>query len=690
MATLLLELGCEELPPHSLATLAHAFADNIGSELHKLGFQTNPARALATPRRLAVLIENLPATAPSQNIERFGPQVSAAYHDDGTPRPAALGFARACGVDLAQISHKSDGKAEKLYFCQQQQGATLDEVIQNVLDNALGALPIAKKMRWGANDFAFVRPVKWLLAMHGERVLPCAAFNLQAGNQSRGHRFHHPDFLRIPSADDYIKTLQAAYVLVDMGARQAAIQAQVQAMVASLPAGTQALMPPTLLAEVNALVEYPQAILCQFDPHFLQVPKEALIATMQDNQKYFALQADNGDLLPKFIAIANIDSQDKSELISGNERVISPRLADAQFFYQQDLKSGLESWYDGLANILFEQKLGTLQAKSARLAQVAAAIASQIGADANAAARAAKLCKCDLLSNMVSEFANMQGIAGRYYAQAGGELPEVAQAIEEHYLPRHAGDALPESVCGICLALGDKIDTLLGIWAAGLAPTGSKDPYALRRTALGIIRILAEKQLPLSITALLDLAHAAYTGAGVDLNFAQACEDIGSFISERLRGYALDLGYSAHQFAAVAAVNIDAPYDFVLRLAALKQFAHDPAAPLLANANKRCANILGKAATALPAFNPDLLIEPAERDLSQALIQIQHQSADLLNNRDYNGALLALAAAAPQIDAFFAEVMVMVDDAALCQNRLALLAQLQHAFTQVADLSQLS
>ncbi len=683
---LLLEIGTEELPPKSLLALSEALNAALLDGLAKAGLSHGALHSYATPRRLAVHIVKLSASQPDQVQERRGPALAACFDASGKPTQAALGFARSCGVEIAQLERQETDKGAWLVYRHTQAGKPTVDLLQALIEDALAKLPIPKRMRWADLDVTFVRPVHWVLLLFGGDVVDTTVMGLRTGRITYGHRFHHPDAISIQQAADYPGALRSpGHVVADFAARGAAIRVQVDA--AASKAGGQAVIDPALLDEVTALVEWPVALLGRFEERFLQVPQEALISTMKGNQKYFHVVDSAGRLLPYFITLCNIDSRDPAQVIAGNERVIRPRFTDAAFFWEQDRKQPLAALRDDLKTVVYQQKLGTQFDKSLRVAALARVIASAIGADPARAERAAALAKCDLLSHMVGEFPELQGVMGRYCAQHDGEDAEVALAIDEHYLPRYAGDALPNTPTGQALALADKLDTLAGIFAIGMKPTGDKDPYGLRRAALGAVRILIERQLALDLEDLLRQAVAAIPVKNAADDTVAALFD---YMMERLRAYYLDSGVSADEFDAVLATRPVSPYDFEQRVRAVTAFRRLPEAESLTAANKRIRNILKQVDGTVPEqITPQLFAEPAESQLYAHLTVLLTEVTPLLDAGNYSSALERLASLRQPVDQFFDSVMVMSEDAAQRDNRLALLNTMSQLFLRVADLSRL-
>lgn len=678
----LVELGCEELPPKSLKTLRDEFAQGIRNGLEKAGLPFVSLQAFAAPRRLAVIVDELTEHQPHRRVTIDGPPVKAAFNAAGEPTPAALGFAKKNGVDIAELDRSGD----KLRFVKQEPGKSAADLMPGIVQAALDALPIAKRMRWGASRVEFVRPVQWLVMLLGDRVVDCEILGQKAGHNSYGHRFHHPDSVDIANAASYVSTLMRANVVVDFDERRALIAEKVDTL--AKVQGGQALIPDALLDEVTALVEWPVPLVCQFESRFLDVPQEALISTMQDNQKYFCLVDGNGKLMSRFITVANIESMQPQRIVEGNQKVVRPRLSDAEFFFNTDKKTSLESRRAGLGNIVFQQQLGTLLNKTERVEKIAEAIATQIGANAEHARRAAQLSKCDLVTGMVGEFPELQGIMGEYYALSDGEHVEVARALREQYLPKSADDELPASQTGIALALADRLDTLVGIFGIGQPPTGSKDPFALRRAAIGVLNIIAKKQLPLDLQEIIGIAANNFTTLP---KAASVVEDVLGYVIERFRALYQSEGFATEVFLAVQAKNITAPLDIDARVRAVQAFTQLPQAQALAAANKRVSNILAKHEGSIAAdIDTMLLSEIAERALALSVKEQQHKCSPLFANRQYTEALESLATLRDVVDAFFDNVMVNAEDAALRNNRIALLAQLRALFLEVADISVLA
>jgi glycyl-tRNA synthetase beta chain len=683
---LLVEIGTEELPPKALRRLSEAFVEGTAQGLSERALTYSEIETYATPRRLALVVRNLATRQPDQEQVRRGPALASAFAADGQPTKAAEGFARSCGVTVGELQRESTEAGAWLVFRQLRPGRQTVELVVGIVEQALSRLPIPKRMRWGAGEAEFVRPVHWVSMLLGEEPIHGSLFGLGIGRETRGHRFHHPQAIDIPSAAGYAELLRTqGRVEPSFDRRRAMIRGQVEALAADVggPAG----LDPELLDEVTALCEWPTAILGAFDERFLAVPREALIETMQKNQKYFPVFGANGNLLPRFITISNIESRDPDQVRAGNERVIRPRFADAAFFWDQDRRRPLEDFCGRLDQVVFQERLGTLADKSARVAQIARYLAGILGLDEELAARAGRLAKCDLLTHMIFEFPSLQGVMGRYYAEHSGEHPCVSRAIEEQYLPRQAGDRLPQSDCGRVLALAEKLDTLVGIFAVGLRPTGVKDPYALRRAAIGVLRILIETPLDLDLRELLDFT-AEELRERVDAR--AAATEVLAYILDRLKGYYQDQGIGTDVVDAVLALDVAVPSDIHRRVLAVDAFRGLPEATALTAAHKRIRNILRKAEdTELDPVDVRVLQGEAERLLAVRVTELEIEIADELAGQDYSAVLRRLAGLRGEVDAFFEDVMVMVDDDRLRRARLALLRSLEALFLRVADISRL-
>jgi len=677
----LVELGCEELPPKSLKILAESFLAGIEAGLKQAGLAYEGARYYAAPRRLAVHIDSLALQQPDRVLTVDGPPVKAAFDANGNPTQAALGFAKKNGIDISEV----DRSGEKLRYSRQVKGESATALMTQIINQSLAQLPIAKRMRWGANKVEFVRPVQWLVMLLGSDIVDGEVLGFKAGRVSRGHRFHAPAPITLNHANDYLAALKEAYVIADFAERQASILQQVTAL--ATKENGKALIPAALLDEVTGLVEYPVPLVCSFEERFLHVPQEALISTMQDNQKYFCLVDAKGKLLPRFITVANIQSSNPKFIVEGNEKVVRPRLTDAEFFFKQDQKVKLESRNERLKTVVFQAQLGTVYEKAERISELAAFIAAQIGGDVALAQRAGILSKCDLATEMVGEFPELQGIAGYYYAQHDGEGEEVALALNEQYLPKFAGDVLPTTRSGLAVAIADKLDTLVGIFGINQPPTGSKDPFGLRRAAIGLLRIIIEKELALDITVLAQQAVNAY---GAKLANTNTVNDVFEFLLGRYRAIYEEQNIGVDVIQAVQTLKPTQPLDFDRRIKAVANFRNLAEAEALAAANKRVANILSKDGVKVTgAVDNSLLSEAAEQTLAAQVAKLQAELKPLFAAGDYTPALTALAALRAPIDSFFDTVMVNADDLAIRQNRLNLLASLRALFLAVADISQL-
>jgi len=684
---LLIELGTEELPPKALKKLIQAFEAGVQQGLEKAELTFDAIRSYAAPRRMAVIVDGLQTRQQDRLVERRGPAVSSAFDDEGNPTRAVQGFAKSCGVEVAGLDRIATDKGEWLIFKKQQTGSDAASLIPDIVQQALNDLPIPKRMRWSDLPGEFVRPVHWLVLLFGDAVIPMDLLGVTSGRDSRGHRFHHPENMRIQSAQTYVTQLATeGYVVVDMAVRREEIRNQVLALATEL--GGEAILNEDLLDEVTGLVEWPVALSGSYDKRFLDLPAEALISSMEEHQKYFAVRDKTGDLLPYFITICNIESRDPAQVIAGNERVILPRLSDSAFFWDTDRKRPLAERQAQLKTIVFQHKLGTVFDKAARVAQLAAVIAEKIGGDAALAERAALLAKCDLVTEMVGEFPDLQGIMGRYYAKLDGEHDEVAEALDEQYLPRFAGDSLPQTKTGQALSLAEKLDTLVGLFGIGQPPTGVKDPFALRRAALGVLRVVIENDLDVDLLSLLSSAQQGFDDV---LTVDDANSQVMKYLFDRLRGYAAEQGVKADVFEAVLAVAPTRPLDFMQRLNAVVSFRELEQAEALAAGNKRIGNILRKnnAEGHAVVIDNSLLIEPAEQALAEKLLSVTTAVAPLLAQADYAAVLNTLADMRETVDGFFDEVMVMAEDPAIRANRLALLNQTRALFLGVADISHL-
>ena len=701
----LVEIGTEELPPKSLLNLSAAFAEGIAKGLRDAGLAYKSLEPFATPRRLAVRVKRLAEQQLDRRIEKRGPPVKAAFDASGAPTQAAIAFARGCGVDVDKLERVATPKGEWLAYNGTEAGAQSVSLLPGIVTAALDALPIAKRMRWGAGEAQFVRPVHWVVMLWGKDVVETEVLGQQAGNVSYGHRFMAPKAIRISSPAAYpTALLKRGKVMVDVNARREAIREGVTAAAEQI--GGVAVIDAALLDEVTGLVEWPVPLAGRFDPQFLELPAEVPIATMQEHQRYFPVRDTHGALMPWFITVSNIESRDPSQVIAGNERVVRPRLTDAAFFYRTDRQQPLSAQIEPLKRVTFQTQLGSQFQKAERVRALAVSIATAIGGETALADRAAQLCKCDLLTNMVGEFPELQGLMGRYYALHDGEPSEVAEALREQYLPRFAGDELPATRTGMALSIADKLDTIAGIYATGQKPSGTRDPFGLRRAALGLLRISIERGLDLDLQQLITQAVAA---ARADMqqvasehgktlppaaDAAALPAEVYDYVIERLRAYYVEGGagvaVTAEMFDAVLATRPRSALDFDARLRALVQFLQLPDAASLAAANKRIANILKKVTEPVgDTVDASRLMDPAEQVLAEQVEAISRQVEPMFAARDYTPALQQLAVLRKATDDFFDSVMVNADDAALRANRLALLNRMRGLFMRVADLSRL-
>jgi glycyl-tRNA synthetase beta chain len=684
---LLIELGTEELPPKALLQLSEAFTQGVVAGLAEHRLQHGNVQSYASPRRLAVVFENLQSQAEDQAVEALGPPADRAKDEEGNWSKAAVGFAKKHGIDPDTLEIAETEKGPRLRYSSIAAGATVEDCLQGIIETSVGKLPIPKRMRWGAGRTEFVRPAHWAVVLFGTSVLPCTILGHSAGRTTQGHRFHSTGEIEIAEPADYRETLRQAHVIADYAERQNLIKEQVEAEAAQLNA--TAVLDQDLLDEVTGLVEWPVALTGKFEKSFLQVPAEALVYSMKEHQKYFPVVDQQGQLLPNFITVSNIESSDPQQVVSGNERVIRPRLSDADFFFTTDKKTPLADRVDKLKDIVFQKKLGTLHDKTIRVAGLAQNIAEKTGADSNLAERAALLSKTDLLTEMVGEFADMQGIAGRYYALHDGEDASVAHALEQQYWPRQSGAQLPEGPVATSLALADRLDTLVGIFGIGQSPSGSKDPFALRRASLGVLRILVEGELDLDLRECLTMAAQQYTANIIE---EDTVEKVLSYMIDRFRAWYEDEQIAVEVFKAVAARELSQPLDIHHRVRAVDAFSRLPEARALAAANKRVSNILDGKSTEIEGHtvSEPLLQEPAEQQLAAAIAAKHEQASALFNAGEYTALLASLADLQGPVDTFFDEVMVMADDEAVRKNRLCLLNDLRELFLQVADISQLA
>ena len=681
----LVEIGTEELPPKALKTLATSFADNVEAELNQAGLSFDKIEWFAAPRRLAVKVLNLATQQPSKEIEKRGPAVSAAFDAEGKPTKAAEGWARGCGITVEQAERIATDKGEWLVHRAKIEGQPTKNLLNDIVANALAKLPIPKPMRWADKTVQFIRPVHTVTMLLGDELIKGEILGVASARTIRGHRFLGEKEFEIQHADQYPQLLrEKGSVVADFNERKAEILAKSQAKATAL--GGVADIEESLLEEVTSLVEYPNVLAAKFEERFLAVPAEALVYTMKGDQKYFPIYDKDGKLLPHFIFVSNINPEDPTAIIEGNEKVVRPRLTDAEFFFKTDLKQKLVDRLPRLETVLFQQQLGTLKDKTDRIEQLAGEIAKQIGADEAKAKRAGLLSKCDLMTNMVFEFTDTQGVMGMHYARHDGEDEEVAVALNEQYMPRFAGDELPKSLVASAVALADKFDTLTGIFGIGQAPKGSADPFALRRAALGALRIIVEKNLPLDLEDLVKKSAALF---GDKLTNSNVVADVVDFMLGRFRAWYQDEGIAVDVIQAVLARRPTRPADFDARVRAVSHFRTLDSAEALAAANKRVSNILAKADAAIGEINLTACVEPAEKALAEAVLALRTEVQPLIAKGDYTAVLDKLANLRVPVDSFFDNVMVNAEDPALRQNRLAILNTLQGLFLQVADISVL-
>jgi glycyl-tRNA synthetase beta chain len=683
--TLLIEIGTEELPPNAAKNLSENLASNVSSQLSEAGFSFNEVKPYVTPRRLALIISGVSNQQPEQKIERKGPATKVAYDKDGEPTKAALGFAKSCGVDMQDLQTLESDKGAWLYFKSVVAGKSIQKLLPEIIKQSLNKLPIPKPMRWGSSDIEFVRPIHWVIVMYGNDVIACTIKGISASNISYGHRFHAPQAIPLAHADDYELSLLSANVIAEFSVRQDKIRGLLEQCAIKNNANLN--YSDALLEEVTNLVEWPAIIVGEFSDTFLDIPQEALVVTMQDAQRYFPMFAkQNGKLLPAFITIANIESTNPDTIKRGNERVIKPRFDDADFFWNRDKQKTLESRTQDLQGILFEKQLGSLLEKTQRVSSLSKVLCKQINIDDKHAIRAALLCKADLVSDMVNEFPKLQGIMGRYYAHNDNEPSEIATAIEEHYQPLQSGSVLPSSIDGKVVALCDRIDTLVGIFATGKKPSGVKDPYALRRAALGVVRISIDGNVDYNLLSLLEDSAKSLEAK---LDTSKSAHEVFEFILERLRGYFIDQGVKPDTFEAVRSIKPTSLLDFSDRILAVQKFRSLADADSLAAANKRISNILKKAKQVNIKIDINLFSEAAEQELHKQVTAVEKIVAPKFKSRHYAEALTDLAQLRSTIDTFFDDVMVMDENEKIRSNRIALLANVNQLFSTVADISLL-
>ncbi len=680
----LVEIGTEELPPTSLKELSNAFSSYICQQLSKQQLAFESSHSFATPRRLALRIVGLAESTPEQEETVWGPPTKVAFDAEGNPTRAAEAFAKKNGIALEALETANDGKQDKLCCLTTSGGEATRTLLGDIVRDALAKLPIKKRMRWGSSRIEFVRPIQWLTLLVDDLVLPETILGVESSNTTRGHRFHANSAFTITSIPQYEELLEnQARVIADFEKRKVLIRTQVEKLAASI--NGKAVISDDLLDEVTGLVEWPVALAGKFDESFLNIPSEALISSMKEHQKYFHLVDSENKLLPLFITVSNIESKDPSQVIDGNERVIRPRLADAAFFFETDKKTSLEKRREKLKSVTFQAQLGSIYDKTERIKRLAAFIAKELHVDVTTVERSAQLCKSDLVSLMVYEFPDMQGIAGTHYARNDGEVEEVALAMTEHYLPKFSGDAIASSDVGAIVALADRIDTVTGIFGIGQKPSGSRDPFALRRASLGILKILVDKSYPLDLNILFSFAAEGYENLPES---ETVISDVLGYCLERFRAWYQEEKIPAEVFQSVQAKKLSVPVDINKRVHAVQAFTKLPEAPSLAEANKRVSNILNKQSSAISLeVETSLLTEAAEKRLYSELAKAILEVTPLIEKHDYKRALSSLASLKDSIDDFFDNVMVMCDDPLLRNNRLALLNQLRSVFLEVADIS---
>ncbi len=686
MESLLIEVGTEELPPKSLKKLCLAFSDNIVKLLTKNGVQIGESTAYATPRRLSICIKNVAEKQNDRIDERKGPSTAHAYDQKGEPTQAATGFARSCGVDLSELSTTKSSEGEWLYHSQKIEGIVLNKILPDLILEALKTLPAAKKMRWGNKKDEFVRPIQWLVILHGKRLVPATLMGVNSGNITRGHRFHGQKKIVIPNAESYEEELRVkGRVIPSFEKRKGRILDQIEQVNEQLNGKIE--LDDDLLDEVVGLVEWPTLVMGSFDKHFLSLPDEVLISSMQKHQKYFPVRSNDDILTNDFVTICNIESIDPDIVRQGNERVIRPRLADAQFFFQTDTSKSLESHQEHLGRMTFQKKLGTLLDKTKRITVIASEISEVCNAKQIDTNRAAQLARCDLLSEMVGEFPDLQGVMGGYYAEKDGENPEVCLAIKEFYHPRFSGDTIPSTATGRCITLADKIDSIVGLFGVGLAPTGDKDFYALRRAAVGVFRIIVESNIEIDLQNLISIATNQFN----KISFPDKITvDILTFIDDRMRAYYLDTGLPIDTFNSIPSLKIISPLEKDRRIKAVTEYRELPEARSLSAANKRITNILKKSVEKnRGAWNQKLLIDDSEKKLAEKISSLRPQLDTLFNELKYVGYMKKLAELNDTVNNFFEDVMIICNEKDIQHNRVALLYDLQDLFGKIADIGKI-
>ncbi len=684
----LFELGCEELPPKALPKLGKALLNSVAESFDGLGLNYQESRWFGTPRRIAILFSQLDAAQQDKQVEKLGPAVAAAFDAEGNPKPAALGFAKSNGVEVTDLQRKQTDKGERLAYIANVKGQQTSQLLQDILQKAVSQLPVPKAMKWGDTPFQFSRPVHWLVTLLDNQVVEVELLGVKSSNTSYGHRFHAPQEVVITSPAKYQEIMTNAYVSACFDTRKSEIKQQVEKIATDLAA--EAVVSEPLLEEVTALVEWPLALLGNFEAEFLQVPAEALISSMAEHQKYFHLLDKQGNLLPNFITVSNIESKNPHSVIDGNEKVIRPRLADAKFFYDSDRKRSLSDFSERLTKVVFQTKLGTIYDKTQRIKGLASKIAQKIAGDEQHVSRAADLCKCDLMTDMVGEFSDLQGIMGRYYADKDGEAKEVAAAMDEVYMPRFAGDQLPETKTGTILALADRIDTMVGIFGIGQVPTGAKDPFALRRASLGVLRLITENKLTLDLAELIDWSLSIYASTELEALSKDTKQGLLDFFAARTTSMYQDKGIAVPVIKSVQALAITLPTEFAQRVNAVASFSETPESSDLAEANKRVKNILDK--SDFKHSNQSLnsaLFEQEELELFEKIESIRDGVNQDVLKSDYSQALDKLATLKDPVNQFFDKVMINAEDKSIRENRLTLISQLRQMFIGIADISLL-
>lgn len=684
----IIELGTEELPPKVLKSLSTAFEQELTDLLKVYELKFCSSKIFATPRRLAVLVKALVECQNDQINEKIGPSIDSASDQNGNPTPAAIGFAKSCGVQIEELKTIKKDNKTKLYFSAKVQGKRTSEILPDLVKTAINKLPIPKKMRWGSSREEFIRPVHWVMAVYGNNIIDIEIFGVKSGNQTFGHRFHTNESITITAPEKYEKTLEKnGYVVASFEKRRKKIKNLIEEAASNV--NSVAIIDPSLLEEVTGLVEWPVALTGNFDEHFLKLPAQCLILSLQSHQKTFCCNDVNGNLLPIFIAISNLESKNPIEVVKGNERVIRPRLADAEFFFDTDRKIKLDSRLENLKAVIFQKDLGTLYNRSARIAEVSGHLASRLGIQPETASRAGLLSKCDLVSNMVGEFADLQGIMGKYYAESDGESSDVANAIQEQYLPRFSGDELPQTEIGCVVSIAEKMDTITGLFSVGQPPTGSKDPFALRRAAIGLLRIIIERDLDLDLCDCIEIASKSFFKES-EINVTEnQKEEIFEFLLDRLQAIYLAEGVTPEVFSSVRAIKPTKPADFDRRIKAVAVFARVDDSRALSDANKRVLNILSKnlITSEQISVNEDLLVEDAEIKLLRSLEEIKGTIGPMLLESNYSLALQSLGELRRDIDEFFTDVLVNCEEKEIRENRMAILWQLRSLFSTVADIS---